>query len=130
MNKVSRRNLATYAADRLASGDSARSVAKELVSILVVDKRLNETELLVKDIAYELETSGKLAVANVTTAHELSAKLSQEIKSLVKTTAKVDSVILNELTDKKVIAGVRIETASKVWDMTALAQIKQIREIA
>lgn len=128
MNKVSRRNLARYAADRLLSGEPAPEVAKAIASVLVQDKRFNEAELLMADINYELESRGKTATAQITTAHALTDKLRSEIKSLVKKASKVDEVILNEQVDKSVIGGVRIETATRIWDKTTARQINELRE--
>ena len=128
MNKVSRRSLARYAADRLLAGDSAPEVAKAVASVLVEDKRLNEAELLLADINFELESRGKVATALVTAANDLGDKLRIEIKSLVKKASKVDRVILNEQIDKSVIGGLRIETATRIWDKTVARQLNELRK--
>ena len=128
MNKVSRRSLARYAADRLLAGDSAPEVAKAVASVLVEDKRLNEAELLLADINFELESRGKVATAQVTAANDLGDKLRIEIKSLVKKASKVDRVILNEQIDKSVIGGLRIETATRIWDKTVARQLNELRK--
>ena len=128
MNKVSRRSLARYAADRLLAGDSAPEVAKAVASVLAQDKRLNEAELLLADINFELESRGKVATALVTAANDLGDKLRIEIKSLVKKASKVDRVILNEQIDKSVIGGLRIETATRIWDKTVARQLNELRK--
>ena len=128
MNKISRRNLARYAANRLLAGDSAPKVAKAVASVLAQDKRLNEAELLLADINFELESRGKVATALVTAANDLGDKLRIEIKSLVKKASKVDRVILNEQIDKSVIGGLRIETATRIWDKTVARQLSDLRE--
>ena len=128
MNKVSRRSLARYAADRLLAGDSASEVAKAVASVLAQDKRLNEAELLLADINFELESRGKVATALVTAANDLGDKLRIEIKSLVKKAKKVDRVILNEQIDKSVIGGLRIETARRIWDKTVARQLNELRK--
>ncbi|MEK7095747.1 MAG: F0F1 ATP synthase subunit delta [Patescibacteria group bacterium] len=129
MNKVSRRSLARYAADRLLAGDFAPEVAKAVASVLVEDKRLNEAELLLADINFELESRGKVATALITAANDLGDKLRIEIKSLVKKASKVDRVILNEQIDKSVIGGLRIETATRIWDKTVARQLNELRKV-
>lgn len=128
MNKVSRRSLARYAADRLLASDPPSNVAEAIASVLVQNKRSGEAELLVADINYELESHGKAATAQITTAHELTDGLRDEIKNLVKKASEVDEVILNEQVDKSVIGGVRIETATRVWDKTAARQLHDLKE--
>ncbi len=130
MNKISRRNLARYGAAQLLTGTSAGRLAKQLVSVLNDDKRIAEVEQLLADIDYELESCGKLATAEVTTAHDLSTKLRSEINHLIKQSTKVEAVELDETIDKKVIGGIRLQTATRVWDKTVARQLNQIREIA
>lgn len=126
--KVSRRALARYAADRLLAGEPASKVAKAVASVLVQDKRSGEAELLLADISYELESRGKAATAQATTAHDLTDNLRSEIKDLIKKALKVDQVIINEQIDKSVIGGVRIETATRIWDKTVAHQLNELRE--
>lgn len=128
MNKVSRRNLARYATERLQAGDPASKVAKAMVSVLLEDKRLGEAELLLADINFELENRGKVSTALVTAVNELNDKLRSEIKSLVKKSLKVERVILNEQVDKSLIGGLRIETATLIWDKTVARQLNELRE--
>lgn len=128
MNKVSRRALARYATDRLQAGDPANKVAKAVVSVLLEDKRLGETELLLADINFELENRGKVSTALVTAVNELNDKLRSEIKSLVKKSLKVEQVILNEQVDKTLIGGLRIETATLIWDKTVARQLNELRK--
>ncbi len=128
MNKVSRRTLARYATERLQAGDPASKVAKAMVSVLLEDKRLGEAELLLADINFELENRGKVSTALVTAVNELNDKLRSEIKSLVKKSLKVERVILNEQVDKTLIGGLRIETATLIWDKTVARQLNELRE--
>ncbi len=128
MNKVSRRNLARYAAKRLLGGEPAGEVAKAIAAVLVVDQRQNEVDLLLADINFELESRGHAATTQVTTAHDITDKLRNEISGLVKKATKVDQVILSEQVEKSVIGGVRIETATRVWDKTAVRQLNELKE--
>lgn len=129
MTNVSRRNLAKYGADHLLAGAKLSEVAKELAGVLVGSKRSSELQLLIWDIMRELENRGVIAQANLSSANDLPAKLSQQIGDYVKRAAKVDSVILNQQIDPSLIGGVRIETANRAWDTTVAKEIDDMRKV-
>jgi F0F1-type ATP synthase delta subunit len=128
MAKLSRRTLAIYGADQLLANKSPRAVAKELASVLAASRRQNQSEQLVDDIAWELESRGRIANAQVTSARALSETLRKQIRAHIKTAAKVSEVILNETIDESVIGGVKIDTAAHSWDKTLRRKLIQIRE--
>jgi len=129
MAVLSRRQLAAYAANELLANKRVGSVAKELAAVLVNSRRANQAELLAQDIAWELERRGTAANASVTAAHELSDQLRKQIAAFVKKSAKVDQVIIDEVIDKSVIGGVRIDTAAHSWDKTLSRKLTDIREV-
>ena len=129
MAVLSRRQLAAYAANELLANKRVGSVAKELAAVLVNSRRANQAELLAQDIAWELERRGTAANASVTAAHELSDQLRKQIAAFVKKSAKVDQVIIDEVIDKSVIGGIRIDTAAHSWDKTLSRKLTDIREV-
>lgn len=128
MTNPSRRLLARYGASQLIAKRPVETVARELGSVLIAAKRQKEADLLVSDIAWELERRGQVANTKLTSAFPLSQALRQEIQGFIKKTAKVDSVILDEQIDKKVLGGVRIETARHAWDKTLARALSDIRK--
>jgi F-type H+-transporting ATPase subunit delta len=128
MTRLSRRQLATYGADQILAGESTQKVSARLAAVLSETKRTNDAELLARDIAWELETRGKLASANITSASQLTDELRSELANFIKSTAKVDKVSLQENIDKSVLGGVRIETAVHSWDKTVAKKLRNIRE--
>lgn len=126
---LSRRQLAAYGADQLLSGKRPATVARELAAALITSRRQAQAELLAQDIAWELETRGKVANAQITTASALSEQLRKQITAHVKRAAQVDSVIINENIDKSVVGGIRIDTASHSWDKTLSRKLAEIREV-
>ena len=128
MAKLSRRALAIYAADQLLANKKPSSFAKELASVLVASRRQNQSEQLADDIAWELESRGRIANAQVTSARALSDALRRQITAHIKAAAKVSEVILNETIDETVIGGVKIDTAAHSWDKTLRRKLIQIRE--
>jgi F0F1-type ATP synthase delta subunit len=126
--RLSRRQLAKYAANELLKGALAEKLARQLGAVLVEAKRTNEAELLARDVAWELERRGKIANANITSATPLSESLREELAKFIKETAKVDEVNLQENIDKSVLGGLKIETAIHSWDKTVSKKLADIRE--
>lgn len=128
MSKPSRRLLARYAVNQLLAGKSARRIAKELAAVIIESKRTLEPEFLVGDIAWELERRKELAVGNVISARALDDKVRTELEQQIKKAIGVKEVLLNEMQDEQLIGGVRIETASRVWDFSVARKLSQLRE--
>lgn len=128
MISISRRTLARYAADRLLDQGKTQDLARQLAAVLIATKKAGQADLLVSDIAWELEARGKVATATVTSATELTEKLREQIKEFIKKSAKVESISMEEKVDKSVIGGVRIETAKQAWDKTIANQLNNLRE--
>jgi F0F1-type ATP synthase delta subunit len=128
MINVSRRKLAQYAANQLLGGASSKKIAKDLASVLIEANKAHDYELLVRDIALELELRGKLAQVDVTTATKISDSLRKELTKFVKHAASVDKVNLNENINESVIGGVRLETTIHSWDKTISRKLTDIRE--
>src|SRR3989337_1762900 len=80
--RLSRRKIATYAADQLLAGVARREVLRSVAAHLVEARRTREAMLLVRDIEDVLASRGHV-VADVTSAHPLSKTLKDEIKDLV-----------------------------------------------
>jgi F0F1-type ATP synthase delta subunit len=100
---LSRRQLAEYASDQILAGQPIEKISARLAAVLCETKRTKEAELLARDIAYELETRGKVANANITSASNISDELRDQIIKFIKETAKVDKVTLDENVDKSVL---------------------------
>ena len=111
--RLSRRKLATYAADSLSRGDDASALLRELAAYLVETKTTREADLLVAAIEDELQTRG-IIIADVTTARPLSAELKKSVKAVV----GGKELHIRERVDSAVIGGVRIELPDSQLDGT------------
>lgn len=129
MNRVSRRSLARYTAEQLLAGRPVREVAKHLAAALMEAGHEKDAGSLLSDIAWEMESRGKLAIVQVTSATSLSAKLGEELRKIIKKAAKVEAAVLEEFTDKAVIGGIRVETSTRVWDKTVARKLADLREV-
>jgi F-type H+-transporting ATPase subunit delta len=129
MNRVSRRELAHWAAEQLAAGKSAPTVAKHLAAVLKESNMLGQVNFLISDITWELEQRQTLAVGKVTTASPLSSALEKALIGQIKKATKASEVVLEKNIDKSVLGGVRVETASHVWDGTVSRKLSELKEV-
>src|SRR5581483_9926553 len=103
MNKVSRRELAHWAANQLVAGEPAGSVAKHLAAVLKEANMTSQVDFLVGDISWELEQRQTLAVGSITSAHPLSRALEKALAEQVKKATGVSDVVLEKNIDKSVL---------------------------
>jgi F0F1-type ATP synthase delta subunit len=129
MNKVSRRALAHWAADQLEAGKSANSVAKHLAAALKQSNMSGQVEFLINDISWELEQRQTLTVGRVISANNLSKQLEQALIGQIKKATGAKDVVLEKRIDKSVLGGVRVETASRVWDATVSRKLSELKEV-
>jgi F-type H+-transporting ATPase subunit delta len=121
-NRLSRRKLAIYAADKLVAGASTTEALAEVAAHLVDTGRTRERELLVRDIEEVLAERG-IVVADVTTAHPLTDKLRTEIQEVI----GAKSLQLRELIDSTVLGGVRIDVPGKRFDGTIQQKLTSLK---
>jgi len=129
MSKTSRRNLAAYGVDRLLAGEPANRVGKELAAIIVDSGKAIELEFLIGDIAWELEQRHELAIGKITSAHGLDNKVRAELIDQLRKAIGTKEVLLEEERDESLIGGLRVETATQVWDYTIARKLSQLREM-
>lgn len=121
--RLSRRKIATYAADQLlAGGVATREVLRSVAAYLVETGRTRELTLLVRDIEDVLASRGHV-VADVTSAHPLSKALKDEIKDLV----GGDTLQLRELIDPSLLGGMKIDVPGKRFDGTIRRKLTALR---
>ena len=120
--RVSRRKIATYAADQLLAGVSKKEVLRSVAAYLVENKRTREQILVVREIEDVLASRGHI-VADVTSAHPLSATLKKEIKELV----GGDTLAIRESVDPSVLGGMKIDVPGKRFDGTIRRKLTALR---
>lgn len=128
MNKLSRRQLARYGADRIEQGAAVKMVAQQLAAELLLTGRTNQVDLLLRDISYELESRQLLAQARVTTRSELTAALRQDITHFIKQSTGVANVEISEQIDPAILGGIKVESSTKSWDETVKHRLEQLRK--
>lgn len=122
--RISRRQLATYVADRLSDGDT--SVLKELAAYVVEERLTRELDLIVSEIEAEFAARGNV-VADVTSAHALDDTSRSELKQFIAEATGAKSVEIREDVDAALIGGVVIETPGKYFDGSLASQLNQLK---
>ena len=120
--RLSRRKLATYAAEKLLSGTPKKTVFKELAAYLVDTGRTREAELVIREIEDVLAARGTV-VANVASAHSLTSGMKAEIAKVV----GAKQVQLRETVDESLLGGVRIDLPGKRFDGTIRHKLNALR---
>jgi F-type H+-transporting ATPase subunit delta len=128
MNKISRRALARYAVEQLDKGESSAKLAEYLAGALVESGRAGEVDYLVGDIAWELERRGVLATTRIVSATPLTNELETQLKQQLKKTIGARDVVLDKKLDESIIGGLRIESATRVWDNTVRRKLTDLKE--
>lgn len=113
--RLSRRKLASYCADQLVAGK--KDVIRELAAYLLDKKRVRELELIVRDIEDVLVSRG-IVVADVVSAHELSAETLKQVTTFVATQRSGASVQVRSRVDPNVLGGVKISFSGEELDAT------------
>jgi F0F1-type ATP synthase delta subunit len=112
-DKLSRRKLAQFVADRSDSSKALHDSLQSVAAYLIDSRRLRESALVVRAIEDELANRGRV-ISTVTTAHSLDAGLRAHVEALI----GAKEVMIREIVDSAVIGGVRIETPGKTLDAT------------
>lgn len=126
MAKLSRRKLAGNAADRLAAGESKKTVLRDVAAYLIDSGRTSEATLVTRDIEAMLLERGT-AVGTVTSARPLTSAALKSIESFVRQTdSRIKQVVLREQVDETLIGGVKLELPGSQLDATVKAKLDKI----
>ena len=123
MAKLSRRKIAELWAEELLKG---RDITGNIAAYLVTERRVDETDLIVRDTESALAARG-VVVADLTSANGLSAESRAAIEKFLIVSMNAKKVAFREATDPSVIAGVRVETAGQQLDATLRTRLNQLK---
>ncbi len=123
---ISRRKLAEHVANRLTNGDSTSEVLGELAAYLIDSGRTSEAELVIRTVEDALLTRG-VALATVTSARALTSNAKDTIEAMIKREySHVSTVLLREMIDPAVLAGVKVSLAGAQLDVTAKTKLEKL----
>lgn len=123
MGKLSRRKIAELWAEELLKGND---ITAKIAGYLVNERRVDEADLIVRDTESALAVRG-VVVADLTSAHGLSAEARTAIEKFLTVSMNAKKVAFRETTDPTVIGGVRVETAGQQLDATLKTRLNQLK---
>jgi len=128
MSKISRRALARWAVDQLVSGKPAKDVAKQLAASMIQAGMSRQSDFLINDIAWELEQRQVLVIGKVTSARPLTNTLKVQLAKQLRHAINASDISIDNVIDKAVLGGMRVETARFVWDQTVSRKLAELKE--
>ncbi|MDB5164199.1 MAG: hypothetical protein JWS12_817 [Candidatus Saccharibacteria bacterium] len=123
MSKISRKELAGAVLSLLDAGKSPAVVAQQIAEYLVAERRTTELTALMREVEnLRFERSGVLE-AEVSSAHELTPALQQEIKDLF----QAKHTLLDYTQDAELIGGMRVRTIEQQLDISVEHKLNQLK---
>lgn len=120
--KLSRRDLAQYAARQLTDGTPYKTIAMQLAAYLIESRRTNELSVIIRDIAAHLTDMGHVA-GTLTSAHKLDAATVKAIEAYTKEKTGAKNVSLDTSIDESVLGGIKLELPGRELDTTITRQL-------
>lgn len=122
MDKISRRRLAKFVADKARNGVVPYHVVRQVAGFLQETGRTREAELVIRAIEDELAARG-VVVVDVTAAQQLTVVEKEAIHSLVGGT----TIYIREATEPGVIGGVRVKASGQTLDTTIVNKLHALQ---
>ena len=120
-----RGDLAAY----IAGNSTKKGLALEVAAYLLETKRVVQLESLLRDVMTIREQQGHVE-ATVTTAHNLSTAITEEIEQLIKAhKPDVKTVDVQPTPDVSAIGGLKIRLAHEQLDMTIRAKLNTFKRL-
>lgn len=118
MSKVSRRKLADYIASKIVDDSDVKLCLRQVAAYLVRYNRVNEVDLVVRDVFTSLQNKG-IVYAELVTKNEISSDLKSIIEKFVKDKTNCSSVVLNNKLDSTILSGLIVNLPDAVLDTTS-----------
>ena len=123
MRKFHVRQLAEYAVDRIALGESTKNVARRIASFLVSERRTREIPKLVRSIETELELRGSSQVT-ITSVHEVTDSTKMQLAAVL----GAKTPVFSEVLDPTVIGGVKARSGETEIDLTIRGKLNSFKK--
>ena len=130
MRSVSRRRLASTVVDLLRQNPKDRQhIVQTLAAYLIVHKQQKRADVLLLDIASELERVDAHLYAEVVSAFSLDAAARDELTNYLRRATDARTVELNEHVESDLLAGAVIRTASQELDTSARTKLNRLKSL-
>lgn len=126
MKKLSRRELARSIARQLQEGTNSTLLMQSVAAYLIDHKMLNQTDMLVSDIADELQRTTGHVAAEVRAAFKPGAAAQADITDFIRQLTGAQSVELQIKEDPELVGGAIIRTAGHEYDASIRRKLNQL----
>jgi F0F1-type ATP synthase delta subunit len=126
MKKLSRRELARSVASQLQDGADSRQLMRSVAAYLIDHKMLNQTDMLLSDVADELQRTTGHVSAEVRAAYLPGADAQMEIQNFIREMVGATSVELQFEEDPSLVGGVVIRAAGREYDASVRRKLNQL----
>ncbi|RWZ79118.1 MAG: hypothetical protein EOT04_02195 [Candidatus Chaera renei] len=127
MPRISRRKLAAYIADELATGRHGKDLVKRVAAYLLGSGQKNSLDLLLHDVGNALQRRHGHLYATVTTAHRLQSSLRHNLERFLARMTHAKHIEINHQTDPSIQGGVVIQTPGGRHDSSISGKIKRLK---
>lgn len=129
--KLSRRDIVRVITRRLLDEPQNRSEwLRRLAAYLAQNGLTNQVDLIVNDIAHELEVQAGLLTVEVVSARQLTGEVRESLKALLRGQTGTDTVVLHETTDQALLGGFVARTADAEIDASVRTKLKKLTALA
>jgi F0F1-type ATP synthase delta subunit len=130
MAKVPRHQLAAIIADKLGdSAVSAEQLSREVAAYLLETGRSGELDSLLRDIMQLRADKGMVEVL-AHSAFPLSESVRKDIEAEVRAIfPDATAIIVSEVPDRSVVAGVKLELANQQLDLSVRAKLNRFKQL-
>lgn len=122
---MTRREIAKKVAPLFLKGKNNKKLIKQLAALLVEEGKTKEIELLMNDVAVEMERLGHSYV-EVQSTHKLAVRTLRDLEKSIKELTKAGSVTLNETIDQSLIGGLIATTPTVEIDLSVRTKLKAL----
>jgi F-type H+-transporting ATPase subunit delta len=122
MAKPTKRQIA-QAALQLSGKVSQAKLSKDLAAYLVAERRSGELDAIMREVKTLRERANGAQEATITTAYPASNTVKKQLKGLL----GGGKVVMNEVIDKSVIGGVRMEASDYYLDLTVRNRLNKLK---
>lgn len=127
---LSRRDIVRVVTRRLLDEPDQRSQwVQRLAAYLVATGRSNQADLVINDIAHELQAQAGLVTAEVVSARQLSQEMRAALRGLLADQTGAESVVLHETTDQSLLGGFVARTADAEIDASVRTKLNKLTSL-
>lgn len=129
--KLSRRDIVRGVTRRLIDEPAERQVwIRRLAAYLTEHRMTNQADLIVNDIAHELEVQAGLLTVEVVSARQLADDVRQSLKAMLADASGAKDIALYETTDNALLGGFIARTADAEIDASVQTKLKRLASLA